>query len=193
MNMRDSRWFRLGLASALGIGFGSGCAAQDAELVDFAHRTLAELQARSFATNREYCGTIGISSEGVLVASRPRRGKRDVCRPTNLHGKARALASFHTHAAFDAQADSELPSPQDLASDMAEGIDGFVATPGGRLWFNDGRSGETRLLCGPYCLPADPAFVDGTWGPLSWRYGLADLESRLLADPETEHTMASDR
>ena len=156
--------------------------AQDAALVNFARAALADLQARSFGDNREYCGRIGIDGEGRLVASRTRKGRRDGCTPRQLPRGARALASFHTHAAFDPAADSEVPSPQDLDSDMAEGIDGFVATPGGRLWFNDGARGETRLICGPFCLPADPAYREGVWGPIAPGYTLDGLAARLLPD-----------
>ena len=31
----------------------------------------------------------------------------------------------------------ELPSTGDLESDMDEGVDGFLSTPGGRFWFID--------------------------------------------------------
>lgn len=164
------------LAAALATGPGD---AQDAALVRFAHETLAALQAQSFSDGREYCGTIGIAGDGQLVASRARRGRRDGCRPTALRGDARPLASYHTHAGFDPAADSELPSAQDLTSDFAEGIDGFVATPGGRLWFNDSAAGETRLICGTGCLPADPSFFNRDWDPVLARYDLDALLARL--------------
>lgn len=167
--------------------------AQDAAIVGFAQQLLTELQGRSFADNREYCGTIGIASDGQLVASRARRGRRDGCRPSRLPRGARPLASFHTHAAYDPAADSELPSPQDLESDMSEGIDGFVATPGGRLWFNDSVMGTTRLICGPYCLPADPAFGDGAWGYPAPFYTLQGLSDRLLPGANETGPPPSDR
>lgn len=152
--------------------------AQDAEMMGFAKRILAGVQHRSFAANREFCGTIAVTRRGRLIASRPRRGQRDGCTPRDPWGFAEVIASYHTHAGFDPQADSEVPSAEDLRSDMAEGIDGWVATPGGRLWFNDGRRGETRLVCGPGCLPSDPAFADAASGPIRNRYTLRQLVVR---------------
>jgi hypothetical protein len=153
-------------------------AAQDAAEIAFARAVLSQLQAPSFASNREYCGTIGETEDGRLVASKPRRGGRDGCRPSDPRDAVEVFASFHTHAGFDAGADSELPSVEDVLSDMDEGLDGYLATPGGRFWFIDGQSGTVRQLCGLGCLPQDPDFVPGVWGPIRKRYSLGELERR---------------
>lgn len=187
------RFFLSGLAGVLILLGPAAAPAQDADVVNFARMVLADLQDRSFADNREYCGRIGVAEDGTLVASRPRRGRRDGCRPTQLPRGARPLASYHTHAAFDPAADSELPSPQDLDSDMSEGVDGFVATPGGRLWFNDSVLGETRLICGPYCLPTDPAFADGIWGFPEPRYSLDQLAARLMPGANVPRRLVANR
>ena len=40
------------------------------------------------------------------------------------------MASFHTHACYDPDADSEVPSVEDLAGDIDESVNGYVATLG---------------------------------------------------------------
>lgn len=152
--------------------------AQDRAEVAFARQILSGVQAKSFASNREFCGTIGLTETGGLIASHPRRGQRDGCRPRDPVGAFEVIASFHTHAGFDPDADSELPSVSDVQSDMDEGLDGYLATPGGRFWFIDGQSGTVRQICGTGCLPTDPDFEPGLWGRIRNRYTLGDLERR---------------
>jgi hypothetical protein len=144
----------------------------------FARQILSGLQARSIAANREYCGIIGLTETGNLIASAARKGRRDSCLPKDPRGAIELIASYHTHAGFDEYADSEVPSASDVIGDMEEGLDGYVATPGGRLWFIDGQSGTTRQLCGLGCLPSDPDFLPGQWGPVKQRYTLSDLDAR---------------
>ena len=52
------------------------------------------------------------------------------------------------------------------------------ATPGGRFWFVDGQTGVSRQICSLGCLPQDPDFVPGVFGPVAQRYTLADLDRR---------------
>jgi hypothetical protein len=153
-------------------------AAQDAREVALAREILAGAQAPSFQRNREYCGTIGADRNGRLLHSEPRRGGRDSCTPRDHPDAWDVFASFHTHGGFDPEADSEVPSVYDVQSDMAEGLDGYVATPGGRLWFIDGQTGVVRQICGLGCLPADPDFVPGLFGPIATRYTLSELDRR---------------
>ncbi|MEX0338245.1 MAG: DUF4329 domain-containing protein [Arenibacterium sp.] len=155
-----------------------GAPAQDAAEVAFAKSVLSQLQSPSFQSNREFCGMIGETEEGRLVASKPKRGGRDGCRPNDPRDAVEVFASFHTHAGFDEGADSELPSVEDVLSDMDEGVDGYLATPGGRCWFIDGQSGSVRQICGLGCLPQDPDFVPGVFGPIRKRYSLGELERR---------------
>ena len=44
----------------------------------------------------------------------------------------------------------------DIEADEDEGVDGFVATPGGRLWYVDTKDMIVRQLCSLNCLPQDP-------------------------------------
>ncbi len=137
---------------------------------------LAELQWRSFRANREFCGIMGLTEDGEIVISRPRRGRVDSCRPRDPWRADHLIASFHTHGAFDPDSDAELPSVDDVLADMNEGVDGWVATPGGRLWFIDGLTGVIRQICGLGCLPQDPDFIPGYMGPIPQRMTLAELE-----------------
>ena len=168
----------LRLALAVCLGVAGPAVAQDAALLETARRILVSLQKISFEDAREYCGTIGITAEGLLVSSKPRRGGQNGCRPRDPRGVVRVVASFHTHAAYEPRADAELPSVQDVLSDMDEGVDGFLTTPGGRFWYIDGRTGDSRLICGPFCVPYDPRFQVGGWGPILPNYTLDELDAR---------------
>jgi hypothetical protein len=70
---------------------------------------------------------------------------------------------------------AELPSLSDVNADIKDGVDGYVATPGGRLWLIDTRAGEIRMICGLGCLPSDPNFVAGLDGPIRQRYSFDRL------------------
>lgn len=163
----------------LGIALPAPGRAADPEQVEFARAILARINAASIADDREYCGTIGLSRDGTLISSTARRGWRNLCRPRRPRGAASILASFHTHAAFAVNADSELPSPQDVHTDMAAGTDGYLATPGGRMWFIDGTNGTVFQICGPGCLPSDPNYQAEVFGPILTFYTLAQLEARI--------------
>ncbi|MEM9551481.1 MAG: DUF4329 domain-containing protein [Pseudomonadota bacterium] len=152
--------------------------ARDAAEMRFARQVLESLQARSFEANREYCGIIGITEDNRLVASKPRRGRRDSCRPRDPRSAVEIFASFHTHGGFDERADSEVPSSVDVQGDMEDGIDGYVSTPGGRLWFVDGQAAVVWQICGVGCLSQDPDFRPGLYGPVYEFYTLDELLER---------------
>ncbi|MEX0348589.1 MAG: DUF4329 domain-containing protein [Paracoccaceae bacterium] len=153
--------------------------AQYVDVTDAAYELLRDLQMESFAENREFCGFIGEDLYGQLIASAPRRGRSDSCRPRFPRGgDIEPLASFHTHAAHDLNADSEVPSSSDVIADMEDGVDGYVATPGGRFWFIDGVEGTARLLCGPGCLPQDPNYDPNDGVPVGDFYTLQELDIR---------------
>lgn len=153
--------------------------AQDADLQRFARGVLGDLQAPSIRANREYCGLIGVSAEGQLVATRPRKGRRESCLPRDFPDlSVEVVASYHTHGAF-ADIGGEVPSPEDVLGDAEEGIDGFVSTPGGRFWFVDGARREVRLICGEGCLPRDARYDDTGLGNLPNRFTIEGLDAFL--------------
>jgi hypothetical protein len=39
-----------------------------------------------------------------------------------------------------------------MLGDMEEGVNGYVATPGGRFWYIDGDRGVATQICGPGAL-----------------------------------------
>ena len=151
----------------------------DAE-VDFAKAVLNELQQQSFDQDREYCGFIGLDEEGEFIATDPIRGEKDGCQPEEPDADIDILASYHTHAAFSEGFDSERPSTDDLEADIEEGIDGYVATPGGRLWLNDAAVQQTRMLCGSFCLIHDSRYEPFEDLPLRSIYSLDQLRERDL-------------
>ncbi|MDD9716968.1 DUF4329 domain-containing protein [Dinoroseobacter sp. PD6] len=140
----------------------------------FVKGVLAALQARSFRWDREYCGYIGYTAEGELVASRARRGTADSCLPP-WPRRFDPVASYHTHGGYDPEAWSEIPSDIDMASDAADGIDGYVATPGGRLWYIDGSERMARQICGVGCLPMDADFAPESDITVAESYSYEDL------------------
>ena len=61
---------------------------------------------------------------------------------------------------------------------MQEGVNGYVATPGGRLWFIEGARGIVTLVCDLGCMDQDPDFRPGVWGWVATRYSLDEIEAR---------------
>jgi len=166
----------LRLAGGLVLALTGPVLAQDADEVAFVTEILSELQPPSFAENVEYCGVIGFDVDGDLVASPISRGDESSCLVEYDGPVEVAIASFHTHAAFSLDYSSEFPSVGDVEGDEAEGIDGYVATPGGRLWYID--TAEDIIIsqiCGVGCLPSDPNFVPGADGKIEQSYTYNEL------------------
>lgn len=111
-----------------------------------------EIQPLSFERNREYCGYIGLDENGELVASKPKRGRKSSCTPRDPRNIEVILASYHTHGGYEGDDAYEVPSVDDIESDEAEGIDGYVATPGGRFWYIDTEEMTISQICGAGCL-----------------------------------------
>lgn len=156
-----------------------GAMAQAEDEAAFARDVLAGVQVRSIVEDREYCGFIGRDPDGALAATKPRRGKYNACDLGTPPPFLRVIATYHTHASFDAGSINEIPSLQDLSSDIDARLDGYISTPGGRFWFSDHRAQEVRQICGPGCLPQDPVFRPGKSQKVRARYSLADLERMM--------------
>lgn len=155
--------------------------ALDPELVDAAKKTLAGIQTSSITRNREYCGSIGRNGAGDIVITRPNAGRQHSCRPRSfsvLRTDIEDIAVYHTHGGFDPEVDSEIPSLEDLRADQAEGVIGFVATPGGRLWVTDPDNDRVRLLCGRGCLPSDKRYDPAATGKIRKIYTARQLLRR---------------
>lgn len=121
---------------------------------------LDHLQPVSFQNDLEYCGFIAINRSGRLIATPARQGKPSGCRLKNKPRHARVIATYHTHGGYNHLADTEVPSIFDLKHDLRQRVNGYIATPGGRVWFNDLSSRSSVLLCGPGCITTDFGFYE---------------------------------
>ena len=149
-------------------------AAQSVAEVRLARETLSRLQEPSFRKRREHCGFIGYDARGKLVAGPASEGTMDSCAAPYPDDLA-VTASYHTHGAYDEGYFNELPSMIDVEGDASVFIDGYVSTPGGRLWLVAGRTRSVHLICGLGCLPVAPGFRKGSSGEILDGYTYEDL------------------
>lgn len=143
--------------------------------VEMIKERFAPLQQLSFAAGYEYCGYLCMGADGVLVFTEIVRGGHNGCTPEMPRDGLTLIASMHTHGAYDPSVPAEFPTALDMESDRAEGVNGYIATPGGRLWYVDSQAMVVVQLCGIGCLPQDPAFHKGDDGQIATIYTHADL------------------
>ncbi len=141
-------------------------------------RLFTRLQIRSFEKRREYCGFVGRGTNGSLRATPPQPGDRDSC-PLDWPHDMEVIASYHTHGAFDFTYYNELPSDLDMESDQSLGVNGWIATPGGRLWYVDSERMVATQVCGVGCLPIAPNFYKAQAGHIAPAYTYEELLERL--------------
>lgn len=162
----------LKISGALILAAAAPAQSQSPEEIALMRQVYAEIQPLSFANRREYCGYVGLNAAGELTISPATRGRRNSCRADEPDELEVIFASYHTHGAFRNEEGDEVPSVDDMEADADEGIDGYVATPGGRLWYIDTTDMVTYQICGRGCVPQDPtfdAFPDG-WIAESYSY-----------------------
>ena len=143
----------------------------------FATSVLNDLQPVSIAESREYCGYIFETESGGLAATPAARGGEDYC--DLAPPEDNTLASYHTHGGYSDEYDNEVPSVDDLLGDFEAGIDGYVGTPGGRVWLVDYETRSTRQLCGIKCIIADPDDDPDAAGAIRQSYTLDELRERF--------------
>ncbi len=153
-------------------------AAQNAEEAAVARAVLASLQDLSFRKRREYCGYIGYNEQAELVATPATGGTQASC-SADFPDDIAVTASYHTHGAFDRGYFNEIPSDIDMEGDAAFLLNGYVSTPGGRLWYIDGRAMVARQICGLGCLPVAPGFAKGLNGDIAQEYTYDELVKKL--------------
>lgn len=146
--------------------------------LDFVRQTLNSVQAASFTQDLEYCGYIGLDAMGRYVATPPDQGRMARCEADWPGDDFAVIASYHTHGAWSHELDSEVPSYDDMVTDITERIDGYVATPGGRMWYIDAEGRIARQICGRGCLISDPAYRTDAFDPGVVVYTLEDLRAR---------------
>ncbi|MEM8592987.1 MAG: DUF4329 domain-containing protein [Pseudomonadota bacterium] len=154
---------------------GPTATAQSAEEIALAKVTLGALQAISFTEKREFCGYFAYDAADNLVATPATRGTLDSCAYEGPEDGLVLVISYHTHGNYDTSYAAEIPSVDDYETDEEEGVDGFVATPGGRLWYVDTADELVRQICGLGCLPQDPDFKAGDWGEIEISYTYEEL------------------
>ena len=153
------------------------------QVQSFARAQLSAVQNRSIAENTELCAIIFEDSDGKLGTTPLISGKNASCDIAYFDEPGMGpIASFHTHAAFDANYDSEAPSILDMESDIASGMDGYIATPGGRLWRIDAANQLAVQICGVRCVPHDPEYRPCPGFEPAKSYTLAQLRARQSAD-----------
>jgi hypothetical protein len=147
------------------------------EELAFVAAILTDLQRRSFAQERELCGYIGLDPEDRWVSTPVSTGNEASCALPQIPPGMRVAASFHTHSTYSPDYASEWPTTQDVLTDAADNIDGYISTPGGRLWHVDTDTMTVRQICGRGCLPQDPNYVADDDGPLRPVLTLAQLKA----------------
>jgi hypothetical protein len=153
--------------------------AQSAEETEFMMGLMESMNQLSLRFNREVCGFVLVDGQGNYSSTKVSWGGHASCASLPLEEGTRAVSSWHTHAAWAREYDNEVPSIQDVEGDMRMGVNGWVGTPGGRLWFVDGQSGIMRQVCGPDCLPTDPNSVHEVNDAPSQTYTLDGLYGRF--------------
>ena len=153
--------------------------AQSAQEYAFVLGLMQSMNQLSVRFNREVCGYILRHPNGAYSSTKVSWGGEASCASLPLQDGVTVASSWHTHAAWGEGYDGEVPSIQDVEGDMNMGVNGWVGTPGGRLWFVDGQTGTMRQACGRGCLPEDPDFFPEEHGPVSEIYTLDGLYARF--------------
>ena len=175
---RARKTFLIGCLGAMFALIATAAHGQSRAEIAFVTEFFNQLQPKSIAANREFCGYFGRDAQGNFVATKPTRGREGSCAayepPLNLE----IFASYHTHGGFSYDFDSEVPSSDDLQADIAEETNGYIATPGGRIWFNDANNERAVMLCGRNCTVSDSDYDSEATSPLRNRYTLDQLYRR---------------
>ncbi|SOH94772.1 protein of unknown function [Monaibacterium marinum] len=144
-----------------------------------AYYALREIQQRSVEESREYCGFIGYDSAGVLRTTPASPGTLASCTIKPAPRDWTVVASYHSHGGWTEQYDDEVPSPTDMYSDINSQTNGYVGTPGGRIWFFDWQRRVAVQLCGLGCLYQDPIFTTRGSRSVRDRYAFEQLLNRF--------------
>lgn len=144
----------------------------------FVTRLLSDMQILSYRTGRETCGYVGRDQTGQMVATPIVTGQEASCMLPPFPPGMMPLASVHTHGTYSPAYESEFPTVQDMLTDRSDQIDGYIGTPGGRMWYVDTDTMIVRQLCGRGCLPQDPGYRPEDDGNVLQSYTLRSLQIR---------------
>lgn len=153
--------------------------AQSDQETAFVMGLMESMNTLSIRFNREVCGYVLRHANGAYSSTKVSWGGQASCASLPVEDGFVVASSWHTHAAWDPAYDGEVPSIQDVEGDMRMGVNGWVGTPGGRLWFVDGQTGNIRQVCGRGCLPVDENFGAEDFGPVGESYTLDGLYARF--------------
>ena len=159
------------------VGTGAPTIAETSDIDAFAKSILDGLQPTSIDESREYCGYIYQTSDGGLAATPVTQGGEDYCDLPDPDENT--LASFHTHGGFSDKYDNEVPSIDDVEGDFNAGLDGYVSTPGGRVWLIDNEAQIARQLCRALCITSDPENDPADAGFIPQTFTLPQLRARF--------------
>lgn len=171
--------FLTGALSAVCLMVPAPAPAQSGQEAAFVLGLMESMNALSVRFDREVCGYILRHPNGAYSATKASWGGHASCASLPVDKDMEVVSTWHTHAAWSPDYDGEVPSVQDVEGDMHQGTNGWIGTPGGRLWFVDGRTGTTRQFCGLGCLPVDPDFTDDDHAPVLEVYTLDALQDRF--------------
>lgn len=143
--------------------------------LEFTRETLRQMQLHSYATGSETCGYVGRDAQGQMMASPINVGHEASCFLPRPPANMRVTASIHTHGTYSPAYASEFPTVQDMTTDARDGINGYISTPGGRLWYVDTGTMTVRQLCGRGCLPQDPHYRPEDDGPVRDMFTIEQL------------------
>lgn len=164
----------------LAIALMAGPALADTDARDAEHAfiigVMERIQPMSIEQNREFCGFIGYDRNGELQTSEILVGTEDTCRLPDVPDKLDVIASWHTHSTYSPEYRSEYPSTQDLRSDNYFDVNGYVITPGGRVWFHDRHAATITQVCELKCVYQDPNFQEEPGDPTLMTYSRRMLE-----------------
>jgi hypothetical protein len=149
--------------------------AQEAQELALIKALFAQINPISIEENIEYCGYIGLDEAGNLIASGATPGEEASCLADDPVEIAVITASWHTHGGHSPDYFNEVPSTDDYEGDEEMGIDGWVATPGGRLWYIDTTDGIMSQVCGVGCLPMDAGYDSNDTGVIEDSYTYDEL------------------
>lgn len=169
--------FLIAFSLSLFASIASAQVAFDEQEHQFMVKVLSKIQMTSIEREVEMCGYVGRDDDGRLVITEILDGTEATCTLPDWP-KWDVYASFHTHSSYSPNYDSEVPSTLDLESDEASGINGWISTPGGRLWYHDSDVMTAYMVCDAGCLPQDPRFVDEPRGSIKPSYSYRALIKR---------------
>ncbi|MEM7724262.1 MAG: DUF4329 domain-containing protein [Pseudomonadota bacterium] len=153
--------------------------AQDAAETAFVRGLMESMNALSVRFDREVCGFILREPDGTYSSTKVSWGGHASCASLPLEEGVTVVSSWHTHAAYSVNYDNEVPSIQDVEGDIRFGVNGWVGTPGGRLWFVDSKTETIRVVCDLDCLPSDPNATDRLHPPVPQSMTLTELYGRF--------------